>query len=133
MNPTLSDRIISVLAYATFGIFSIVWIIIANILRKTMSSYLSFNLYQAIFLSVGLAVVSLLYSIAINFLVVVPFLGGLAKAFDIFFNRTPIYFTYTISGLIVTLLVIYLSIFCVIGKKPYVPLVSDIIKANFGQ
>lgn len=132
MNPKLSDRIISILAYYTFGIFSIVWIIFANVMKKPISKFLSFNLYQAIFISVVLAVISLIYSIAINLLSVIPLIGGFARAFDIFFNQTPIYFTFTISGFFVTLIVTYLSALCLIGKKPYIPFVSEIVSSNFG-
>ena len=132
MSPTFQDRIISLLAYFTFGIFSIIWIIFANMTKKTMSTFLSFNLYQAIFISVVLAVISYIYSIAINILSVVPFINNIARWFDVFFNQTPLYFTFTISGLLVTILVVYLSIMSLLGKKAYIPVISDIISSNFG-
>ncbi len=132
MNNTIIDRIVSVLSYYTFGIFSIIWIIFANVTKRRISSYLSFNLYQAIFVSVFLAVISLIYSIAINFISVIPFIGNLAKSFDLFFNQTPLYFTFSISGLLVTILTTYLAIMSLLGKKPYLPVVSDIITSNFG-
>jgi len=133
MNISLADRIISVLAYYTFGIFSLIWIVFANLTKKRISSFLSFNLYQAIFLSVVFAVISLLYGIAIDLISVIPFVGKFARAFNLFFNDTPIYFTFTLSGLLVTLLVSYLALFSLLGKKPYLPLISDIIKTNFGE
>ena len=132
MKPAFLDRIISILAYFTFGIFSIIWIVFANMTRKTMSSFLIFNLYQAIFISVVLAVISLIYSIAINLLSVIPFIGNFARWFDVFFNQTPLYFTFTISGLIISMLVLYLSIMSLLGKKAYLPIVSEIISSNFG-
>lgn len=132
MKTAYSDRLISILAYFTFGIFSIIWIIFANLTKKTITPYLSFNLYQAIFVSIVLAVISLIYSIAINLLSVVPFIGKFASWIDIAINQTPLYFTFTITGLLTTLIIIYLSFFCLIGKKPYIPFVSDIIKSNFG-
>ena len=128
----LSDRLISILAYYTFGIFSIIWIVFANLTKKRITSFLMFNLYQAIFVSVVLAVISLLYSIAINFMMAIPFVGKLASVFDIFFNKTPLYFSFTVSGLIVTLLVTYLSFMALIGRKSYIPFVSEIVKENFG-
>ncbi|MBQ8634973.1 hypothetical protein IJ425_02320 [bacterium] len=132
MNPSILDRIISILAYYTFGIFSIIWLIFANLTRKRISPFLSFNMYQAIFLSIVLAIISLIYSIAINLLSIVPFIGKFAIWFDLFFNRTPLYFTFTVSGLLVSLLLLYFSFFCLIGKRPRIPLVSDIVNANFG-
>lgn len=132
MKISASDRVISVLCYYTFGIFSIIWIVFANMTKKTMSPFLVFNLYQAIFISVVLAVISLVYSIAINFISVIPVIGNFAKWFDVFFNGTPLYFSFTISGLIITLLVTYLSAFALLGKKPYIPVVSEIVCSNFG-
>lgn len=132
MNNTITDRVVSVLSYYTFGIFSIIWIIFANVTKKRISPFLSFNLYQSIFVSVCLAVVSLIYSIAINFISVIPFIGNLAKSFDLFFNQTPLYFTFSISGLLVTILATYLAIMSLLGKKPYLPVISDIITSNFG-
>ncbi len=132
MSVRFSDRIISILAYFTFGIFSIIWIVFANLTKKTMSSFLVFNLYQAIFISVVLAVISLLYSISINLISVIPLIGNFAEWFDVFFNQTPLYFTFTISGLLVTILVMYLSLMSLFGKKPYLPMVSDVISSNFG-
>lgn len=128
----LSDRLISILAYYTFGMFSLIWLVFANLTKKRISPFLSFNLYQAIFISVILAIISLLYSIAINFMIAIPFVGKLASAFDIFFNKTPLYFSFTVSGLIVTILITYLSFRALIGAKSYIPFVSEIIKENFG-
>ncbi|MBQ8847999.1 MAG: hypothetical protein IJ003_03555 [Candidatus Gastranaerophilales bacterium] len=132
MRISFLDRCISVLAYFTFGIFSIVWLVFANLTRKHIEPFLSFNLYQAIFISVVLAIFSLIYSIAINFLNVIPFVNKIARVFDIFFNHTPMFLSYNLSGLLVTLLVLYLSFFALIGKKPYVPIISDIVKINIG-
>ena len=132
MKISATDKVVSVLAYSTFGIFSIIWIVFANMTKRTINSFLSFNLYQAIFISVVLAVISLVYSIAINLLSVIPLIGNLAKWFDVFFNQTPLYFSFTISGLIVTILVTYLSAMSLLGKKPYIPLVSETININFG-
>ena len=127
-----SDRLISILAYFTFGIFSLIWIIFANIKKYRITPFLNFNLYQAIFLSVALSALSLIYSIAINILAVVPFVNTLARNFDLFFNQTPIYFGCTLSGLIVSILLIYLSVLSFMGRRPYIPLISNMINTNFG-
>ena len=132
MSVGFLDRLISILAYFSFGIFSIIWLVFANLTRKNMGSFLVFNLYQAIFVSVVLALISLIYSIAINLLSVIPLIGNFARWFDVFFNQTPLYFTFTMSGLLVTILVLYLSILSLLGKKPYLPFVSEIISSNFG-
>ncbi len=131
MKASIGDRIISVLAYFTFGIFSLIWLVFAYATRKTISQYLIYNLYQAIFVSIVLAVISLIYSIAINFISVIPIVGNIAKSFDLFFNQTPLYYTYTVSGLLVTLIVLYLSVISLLGLKPYLPVISDMVNSNF--
>ncbi len=132
MNPSLLDRIISVLSYLTFGIFSIIWIVFANVTKKSISRFLNFNLYQAIFISIILAVISLIYSIAINLLSIIPVINKIAHSFEIFFNQTPLYFGFTMSGFILSLFLFYLSILSLLGRKPYVPMASDIIVQSFG-
>ena len=129
---SLTDRVVSLLAYFTLGIFSIIWIIFANITNRRITPFLTFNLYQAIFLSVALAVISLVYSIAVNILYVVPFIGSLVEKFDLFVNRTPIYNSFTLSGLIVTILLTYLAILSLMGKRPHIPLISNVINCYFG-
>ena len=131
MNISLLDKIISILSYFTFGIFSLIWIIFANLTKKRISSFLSFNLYQAIFISIVLAVFSLIYDIAINILSVIPFVGKFVYWLNLQLNQTPIYYSFTITGLLTTILVAYLCLACLIGKKPYIPFVSDIINMNF--
>ena len=98
MKIALSDRVISVLAYYTFGIFSLIWIVFANLTKKRITPYLSFNLYQAIFISILLYVISLLYGIAVKFISLIPFIGKFVLNFHIFFNETPLYFTFTLRN-----------------------------------
>ena len=118
MKSSIKDRIISILAYFTFGFFSLIWLIFAYLTKKRSTPFLMFNLYQAIFVSLVFAVLSLVYEIA--------------NAFHLFFVATPIYFGTSISGMLVTLLILYFALACLIGKRPYIPLVSEIIKENFG-
>lgn len=132
MKVSLSDRIISILAYFTFGMFSLIWIIFANLTKKRISPFLVFNLYQAIFISIILFIIGYLYNIAINLMSVIPFVGKFVYAFNLFFNETPLYLSFTLSGFIVTIMVFYLSLMSLMGRRPYVPLVSDIVKENFG-
>jgi len=129
---SFSDRIISVLTYFTIGFFGLIWIIWANIRKIRISKFTLFNIYQAIFISIILAIFSLLYDISISFLSALPFVGNLFKSFHIFFTQTPIYFTNTISGLIITIFIGYLILMSILGLKPKVPLISNVIESNFG-
>ena len=131
-SVSLQDRIVSAIAYFSCGIFSIIWIIFANITHKHITPFLSFNLYQAIFFSVVLAVISLLYSIVLNILLVVPVIKHLIYWFDLYFNKTPLFSGYTISGSILLVILIYLIILSLMGRRPYIPVISDIVNINFG-
>ena len=132
MNISFQDRLISALAYFSFGFFSIVWIIFANVMNKRISNFLQFNLYQAIFISVVLCIVSLLYDIAIGFLNMIPFIGKFFNSFNLFFNATPMFFGFTITGLLVFLFIAVLSLSSLLGIKPKIPGISNIIVSNFG-
>ena len=131
-NAGILDRIVSVLSYSTFGIFGVIWLICVNIAKKSMSSFLVFNIYQAIFISLALTVLSLLYQAAMGFLSAIPFLKGMVLGFDLFFMGTPVYFGFTLSGLFILMLLLYLSIISLSGQRPYIPIVSDIISGYGG-
>ena len=132
MKVDFLDRFVASLSYLTFGIFSIIWLVFVNIVKKPVSKFLAFNLYQAIFLSVILAVISMLYSIAYSFLAAVPVIREIVKDFDIAMHNTPIYYGTTLSGFLISLLILYLIIMSLLGKKPFIPLVSDVISTNVG-
>jgi hypothetical protein len=129
---SVTDRVISVIGYYTCGIFGLIWIIFANVTKRRITPFLTFNLYQAIFVSVALAILSILYSIAINILAAIPVIGRLAESFEIFFNQTPIYANFTLSGFLTTVLLTYLAVLSALGKRPFLPMISNMIDTNFG-
>lgn len=132
MHNSFLDRIISILTYYTLGIFGLIWLIYSHLTKKSVNSFTAFNIYQSIFISVLLGVISLVYNIGLNFIGVIPVIGKLALTFDIFFNQTPMYYSFTLSGLILSLFITYLAFLSLFGKKPFIPGVSNIIVSNFG-
>lgn len=127
----LMERIISALSYITFGIAGVIWVIVSYIAKNRMSQFCSFNVYQSIFFSFFLYILTLICGIAAGLLSAVPFLGKIINDFTLFFAQTPIYFGYTLWGLIIFVIVCYLSIFALLGKYPYLPFISDVIGSNF--
>lgn len=127
----LIERIISALSYITFGIAGVVWVIVSAVTRNPMSSFCSYNVYQSIFFSLFLYILSLFCSIAAGLLEPVWILGGLIKSFTLFFAGTPVYFGYTLWGLIIFILVCYMALFSLFGRYPYLPFISDVIGSNF--
>ncbi len=127
----LIERIISALSYLTFGITGVIWIVICYIAKNPMSSFCSYNIYQSIFFSIFIYILSLFCSIAAGILSAVPFLGKLVNDFTLFFAQTPIYFGYTLWGLIIFVITCYLAILSFFGRYPYLPFISDVIGSNF--
>lgn len=127
----LMERIICALSYITFGIAGVVWVVVSYIAKNHMSPFCSYNVYQSIFFSFFLYILSLTCSIAAGLLSAVPFLGELVNKFTLFFTQTPIYFGYSLWGLIIFVIICYLALFALLGKYPYIPLISDVIGANF--
>lgn len=132
MNISLTDKIVSVLTYYTFGIFGLIWLVYAYLAKKSINSFCIFNIYQSIFVSVVLYIISLLWGIAIGFISVVPLIGKFMVSLDIFINQTPMYFSFTLSGFVLMVFLSYLAVLSFLGKKPFVPYVSNIIRSNFG-
>lgn len=132
MNISLTDKIVSVLTYYTFGIFGLIWLVYAYLAKKSINSFCIFNIYQSIFVSVVLYIISLLWGIAIGFISVVPLIGKFMVSLDIFINQTPMYFSFTLSGFVLMVFLSYLAVLSFLGKKPFVPYVSNMIRSNFG-
>ena len=127
----ITERIISCLSYLTFGIAGVVWIVVSYIAKNQMSSFCSYNIYQSIFFSIFLYILSLFCSIVSGILCAVPFLCKIINDFSIFFAQTPIYFGYTLWGLIIFVITCYLAIFSFLGRYPYLPFISDVVGSNF--
>ena len=127
---SLVDRVVSALTYCTFGIFGLIWCLFAWATKKSINSFVMFNIFQSVFLSVLLAVITYAYSILLRLALVIPFVGGIFKSFDLFFNHTPIYFGMALSGFIISALVLYSIVFSLLGQKPFIPFISPIVQSN---
>jgi len=132
MNNSFLDRIVSILTYSTMGIFGLIWLIFTHLTKKRISQYVSFNIYQSIFISVIFAVIHYIYEIGSSLVKMIPFIGGLFDKLDIILNHTPILFAPSITGLLLLVFISYLILISLIGRKPFIPYISDIIQTNFG-
>ncbi len=127
----IMERIISALSYLTFGMAGVIWIVVCYIAKNPMSQFCSYNIYQSIFFSIFIYILSLFCSIAAGLLSAVPFLGKMVNDFTLFFAQTPIYFGYTLWGLVIFVITCYLILFSLLGRYPYLPFISDVIGSNF--
>lgn len=135
MKQSLSDNLLSFIFYYTFGIFALVLLIFCSVTKKQTSDFLRFHIYQSLFIAVILACISSIYSfllnLILNFPIEIVFLKKALLSFDLFLNRTPIFFTFSLTGLVVFLVVSYLAIFALLGKKSYLPYISDVVDSYF--
>lgn len=129
---SIVDRVASAITYFTFGIFGIIWLIYVNVAKKPITKFAIFNIYQSFFVSIIFAVINIGYDFLYKLCYTIGFLRKILTSFDLFFNGTPIYQGYSISGLIITIFIGYLVILTLLGKRPFIPFVSNIIEINTG-
>lgn len=132
MNNNFTDRILSVLFYWTMGFLGIIYLIFAYMNRKTISAFNLFNIYQSLFISILLYILSFVYRIFINLITVIPIIGKFVISADSFLFKLSFVFGCSAVTFLLIVFLLYLSIFCLLGKRPQVPFVSQIVSENFG-
>lgn len=126
-NPYPIERILSAGTYLTVGGVGFVWLIIAALMRKQVTSFLMYHIMQSIFLSIAF----FLISIFIEFISVIISRIPLINIIPYLLN-TPIQIAFGLSiiQLITTAIILYLAITSFMGYYSYLPWVSNIIKGN---
>ena len=132
MKNNFLDRILSALFYCTAGFLGLIYLIFAYLTKRTISDFMLFNIYQSLFISIFMYILSFVYGIFVNIMSVLPFAGKFVILADSYIFKEPLIFGCTLAGIVLLILTFYLITNCMIYKKPYIPFVSDIIKTNFG-
>ena len=125
-NIKTSDKIISALSYLTGGFVGFIWLILCSVTKKYMNKYLLFNVYQSIFLALLIFFINLLLGVMYHLLVIIPFINRMVS-FVYSLIYSPVYFNWSIVGLIILGMYIYLMLFALLGRISYLPWVSNII------
>ena len=86
MKISITDRVVSVLTYFTFGLFGIIWLIYVNVAKKHMNNFITYNIYQSIFISIIFSVFGYLYEFLLKIFSVIPFVGPIIQKLNIFFS-----------------------------------------------
>jgi len=131
-EKTAVDRVIAALSYMTFSFVGAVWFIINQIRHKEITVFLKYHIIQSIFLSLALYIFSLILSMLIEILDVIPFVQVLVRQLYFIFN-TPVFMNYSIIQLFVYSLFGYLIVTSAMGLYSYVPWVSNIISEITGR
>ena len=125
----LSQRIIASLSYLTMGMVGFIWLIIGLFTGAKLKPFLQYHIFQSIFISLLFTVLSVLLGWISNILSIIPIINKLIAQISFLLNM-PIFFDYSIIQVFVYSLIFYLAITALMGKKSYVPWISDIIYQN---
>ena len=129
---TLWDRFVAIATYYTFGMAGLIWLIASILIfKKHVNDFCSYHIYQSIFISILLAVIS----IALNFIFPIcskiPFIGDFIGMIYYYVFHIPMFFTFTLFNFVVFVIISYLALGALLGKKTYFPFISDVISGNF--
>ena len=125
---TFLDRFISSLTYITAGWGGIIYAFIMYLRKKKISRFITFNIYQSIFVSFIFFGLSMLLGIVLKILSYIPLIDYLVVRITFFFNR-PFIGDYSLIQTFVFSIVVYLSVFAALGKIPVLYKISNLIKS----
>ena len=133
--PNMPERIISALAYLTFGTVGMILLLASVIFKTNPKPFVKFNVWQSILLGLIFAFVQLTYNVFSMFfqlLQFIPFIGKLLNSifqFIVYYLMNyPVFMGFSILATIIICTLIYLTVLSVMGKFPYIPYISNIIK-----
>ena len=124
------ERIVSAASYLTAGGAGFVWLIIAALLKKSVTPFLLYHTLQSIFLSIAYFLLATFAELIYVILYRIPFINAIP-----YFINMPLPFLFGLSVIqaITTVIILYLAITAAMGLYSYFPWVSDIINANTGR
>ena len=123
------EKIIAVLSYLSCGFVGFIWLVIGVFMKKKIKPFLSFHIFQSIFLSLLFTIIHFLWSKISVILWIIPGINKIMGFFSVLFIK-PIVFNLSIINLLMGLFVIYLCVGAIRGKLSYVPWVSNIVNFN---
>ena len=133
--PSMPERILSALAYLTFGFVGIILLIISAITKTSLKQFVKFNIFQSVLIGFLFAFVQVTYNVfaaIFNLIGYIPIIGrfinSLFQFIVYYLMGFPLFMGFSLLSLVIILLVLYLTIITLLGKFPYIPLLSNIIK-----
>lgn len=128
-NPYPIERILSATTYLTAGGVGFVWLIIAALLKKRVTSFLMYHIMQSIFISILFFLISILGELIFVILYKIPLINAIPYLVNM---PLPFAFGLSIVQLFSTTIILYLAITSALGYYSYLPWISNIIKGNTG-
>ena len=128
-NVYAIERIITALSYFTAGIAGFVWLLIAAILKKQVTTFIWYHTFQSIFLSF----LYFIFTIVLQLLMSIPIINIIPIHFYDFINcPIPILYGLSLLQTFTTSVMLYAIVTSLCGQYTYIPWVSGIIKQNLG-
>lgn len=131
-KPYPIERILSAATYFTAGGVGFVWLIIAAFLRKQVTPFLMYHIFQSLFLSMAFFIFLMLMKLLYNILSLIPVVNILSTKIFLLFN-VSIFYNLSLLQILSSSVILYLGITAGLGYYSYIPWVSDIIKSNTNQ
>lgn len=128
-KPFMIERIVAALSYFTVGFVGCAWLIISKFAGLRLTKFLTFHVFQSIFLSIGYVLLSFLISFIVQFFSMIPILNKIT-AQVIFLLNMPVLVGYSVVQIFIYGLLIYCIVTSFAGKYTKIPYVSDIIGYN---
>ncbi len=128
-KPFMIERIIASLSYLTVGFVGCAWLIISKFAGLRLTKFLTFHVFQSIFLSIGYVLLSFLITFIVQFLSIIPIVNKITMQV-IFLLNMPILVGYSIIQIFIYGIMLYCIITSFAGKYTKIPYVSDIIGYN---
>ena len=128
-KPFMIERIIASLSYLTVGCVGCAWLIISKFAGLRLTKFLTFHVFQSIFLSIGYVLLSFLITFIVQFLSIIPIVNKITMQV-IFLLNMPILVGYSIIQIFIYGIMLYCIITSFAGKYTKIPYVSDIIGYN---
>jgi uncharacterized membrane protein len=126
--PTVADKLISAASYLTMGLAGFIWLIVVTIQKAYVKPFLKYHILQSIFLSVILAVMSIVFNMIARASNLIPYVSDIVTFILYYLVQAPIIFGFSVLSFIVAIIVVYLTVFAVMGKYSYIPWFSDNIR-----
>lgn len=127
-TPSILERLISAATYV-FPLIGFVFIIIAVLMKKDMKPFLKFHIYQSIFIAFALWLLVTGLGFALGLVSYIPVVKNIVSMITFYLNL-PLFFGFSVITLVYFIFLVYLITGALIGRKSYVPWVSDIISVN---
>lgn len=127
--PYLIERIVAALTYLTMGVVGFIWLIIALFTKARLRPFLQYHIFQSIFISLGFTLLSMLIGWVSNLLSMIPLINTLVAQITFLLNM-PLIHDYSLLQSAILLFLLYLAFGAFMGKRSYIPWISEIIDQN---